>query len=154
MYRSIKPFQSTSKDPAQILANSSVRLFSLKRAFSSALENLRCNFLWFSLPASATIKITSSPLTIVQDTATAIDGTGCEITGGAGVIAMDVGDSAIFATQPIHGGVNKIVIGQSGVIIPEHGMFVYGKQRGDTRTVELQIHKAQSAARFLRYRPP
>ena len=87
-------------------------------------------------------KITASPLTLVQSAAVEIPYSGCEITGGAGVIALVTGDVAVFKSTPAHGGINTIDIGKNGVIFPEHGMVLYGRERNDSTKIELEVFRA------------
>lgn len=51
-----------------------------------------------------TMKITASPLTITTSSAVEIPGTGIELTGGSGTIALTVGDTAVFETRSPNSG--------------------------------------------------
>jgi hypothetical protein len=65
---------------------------------------------------SDVLKITTSPLTIVQSAAVEIPGTGIELTGDSGIIAMTAGDVAFFDVVPPHNGVSDIDIGSAGIV--------------------------------------
>ena len=92
------------------------------------------------------LKITSSPLTIVTDTAVSVPNSGVEITGASGVIAMDIGDTAVYKTAAPHGGINTITFGKAGLVFPEFGMILYSKPRNDGSFFELEIYKCASAS--------
>ena len=109
----------------------------------SSLQFARGTDLYFD---DDTLKITSSPLTIVQDTAVEIPGTGIELTGGAGVIAMTAGDAAIFSCAPPHTGISDIDIGQSGIVFPEHELYLFGKERGSGEKALVRCYKAQAVS--------
>lgn len=89
-----------------------------------------------------TLKITSSALTIVASTAVEIPSTGVELTGGAGVIGMTAGDTAVFAVSAAHGGISQITIGKSTTNFPEHGIVALSQKRADQSLFEIEILKA------------
>lgn len=92
---------------------------------------------------SDTLKITTAPLTIVLATAVEIPGTGIELTGGAGAIAMDVGDVGMFQVAPPHNGISDIDIGTPGGVFPEHELYIFGKERASGETALIRCFKAQ-----------
>jgi len=88
-----------------------------------------------------TLKITVTPLTIVTGADVTIPGTGVEITGGAGTIAMTVGDTAAFNVRSAHGGLSEITIGKASTLFPEHKQLCVGQKRANGDTFELELHK-------------
>jgi len=92
------------------------------------------------------LKITAAPLTIVTATAVEVPNTGIELTGGSGTIALDTNDTAVYSTMGAHGGISKIDLGKEGVVFPEHGMVIYGKERSSGELMEIEIFKAQAAS--------
>lgn len=88
-------------------------------------------------------KITTTPLTIASGTAVAIPGTGLQLTGQAGAIAMTPGDSASFYVTPPHTGISAVDIGIPGNTFPEHELIIFGRQRGSGEAVWVQCYKAQ-----------
>lgn len=97
-------------------------------------------------PEDSTIKITASPLTIATGTAVSIPGTGLELTGGAGVIAMVAGDVGFFKVDAPHNGKATITVGASGIVIPEHELVIWGKQRGSGEIARIRCFKAQAVS--------
>lgn len=91
------------------------------------------------------LKITASALTITTATAVTIPDTGLELTGGAGVIAMVDGDTAVFKAASAHGGISEIIIGKSSATFPEHGQVALSAKRSDGSLMEIDIHKAVGA---------
>lgn len=89
-----------------------------------------------------TMKITTSPLTITASTAVSVPGTGIELTGGSGVIAMTIGDVAEYHVYSPHNGISKVEMGVNGYIFPEHELYIFGKQRADGRAVYIHCPKA------------
>lgn len=87
------------------------------------------------------LKINAAPLTIAQGAATEIVGLGVELTGGSGVIAMTIGDTARFSVRSAHGGVSTIDIGSASTIFPEHRQLCLGQKRANGDTFELEIYK-------------
>jgi len=88
------------------------------------------------------LKITVTPLTIVAATAVEIPNTGVELTGGAGVIAMVVGETAFFKAAAAHEGITEISIGKTGSVFPEHGIVAMAAKRSNGDMLEIDIHKA------------
>lgn len=95
------------------------------------------------------MKITATPLTIVQSAAVSVPNSGVELTGDSGVIAMVTGDTAVYKTVAPHGGISTATFGQAGLTFPEFGIIVYSKPRGDGSHFELEIYKVQSASGML-----
>lgn len=86
------------------------------------------------------LKITSAPLTIVASSAVLIPGTGIELNGGSGIIAMVAGDTAKFKAQP--GGDQTVVrIGAVADVFPEFGALVLAKKRSTDELFELELFK-------------
>lgn len=88
------------------------------------------------------LKITASPLTITASGTVDIPNTGLELTGGAGVIGMTVGDTAEAQVAAAHGGVSEIVIGKSQTTFPEHGLVALSAKRSDGSLFEIEMFKA------------
>jgi hypothetical protein len=95
-----------------------------------------------------TLKITTSALTIVDAGASPaeIPGTGIELTGGSGTIAMVVDDVALFQVTTPHNGISDIDLGQTGIVFPEHELHIVGKQRGSGETAMIRCYKAQAVS--------
>lgn len=87
------------------------------------------------------LKITATPLTITASTAVEIPGTGIELTGGSGTIAMVAGATARFHVNSAHGGISEIDIGSSSTIFPEHRQLCLGQKRANGDVFELEIYK-------------
>ena len=68
------------------------------------------------------------------------------LTGGAGVIALVAGDVAFFKVDAPHNGKNTITIGQSGIVIPEFELVMWGKQRGSGEIARIRCFKAQAVS--------
>lgn len=88
------------------------------------------------------LKITASPLTIVQSAAVEIPNTGLELTGDSGVIAMVVDDTASARSAAAHGGVSTIDIGKTATNFPEHGIVALSAKRSDQSLFEIEMFKA------------
>ena len=97
-------------------------------------------------PENAEMKLTASALTILTDTAVAIPGTGLEITGGDGTIAMVAGDVGFFKVDAPHNGKATVTIGASGIVIPEHELVIWGKQRASGEIARIRCFKAQAVS--------
>lgn len=89
-----------------------------------------------------TLKITTSALTIAQSAAVEIPGTGIELTGGSGVIALVTDDVAFFQVTPPHNGISTIDIGVNANIFAEHELHLFGKQRSSGESVHIKCYKA------------
>lgn len=88
------------------------------------------------------LKITTAPLTVVTGEAVEIPSLGVELVGGAGVIAMVAGDTAVFTVAAPHGGMSEIAIGKSSTTFPEHGQVVLSQKRATGDLFEIEIYKA------------
>ena len=86
-------------------------------------------------------KITVTPLTITASTATEIPGTGVELTGGSGIIALTATDTATFDTYPIHSGVSEVVIGSSAENFIEFGCWVIAQETASNAIFMIDIYK-------------
>ena len=89
------------------------------------------------------LKITSSPLTIASGATVEITGTGLDLTGASGAISMSTGDVAEFKVAPPHTGISDIDIGVPGEKFSEHGLWLFGKERGSGEKVMIECYKAQ-----------
>lgn len=90
------------------------------------------------------LKITASPLTITTGGDVSIPNTGLELTGGAGTIAMTVGDTAEFSSRPINSGSVNVIIGAGSDTFPEFGAIVLAKQRGNGQMVEFDLFRVKA----------
>ena len=92
-----------------------------------------------------TLKITATPLTIATGVDVTIPSTGVKLTGGSGVIAMTIDDTAIFYVAAAHGGISEITIGKSTSEFPTHGLLCNAQKRSNGDLVEIEIFKAVGA---------
>lgn len=88
------------------------------------------------------LKITTSPLTIVMGAVVEIPNTGLELTGGSGTIGMTVGDTAMFSAASAHNGISDITIGKSCSSFPEHGQKLTAAARSNGDLFNIDIFKA------------
>jgi hypothetical protein len=109
----------------------------------SDFQNTRGTDLFFD---TNNLKITTSALSITTASAVEIPGTGIELTGGSGTIAMTVGDVAYFQVSAPHGGLSDIDLGQTGLVFPEHELEIVGKERGSGETVIARLYKCQAVS--------
>lgn len=89
------------------------------------------------------LKITASPLTITQDTAVEIPGTGLELTGGSGTIGMTADDTATFNSRPINTKSMDVVIGGINDIFPEFEAVMMAKKRGNGELFEITAYRCK-----------
>ena len=89
-------------------------------------------------------KITAAPLTIATATAVEIAGTGIELTGGSGTIAMIAGDTFIFSSAKPHAGIRKYVIGETGSKPEYVKLVMVAEKLSDGTTWLCIIHKAKA----------
>lgn len=89
------------------------------------------------------LKITASALTIATTTAVEIPSTGLELTGGAGVIAMTVGDTFWFDSRSINTGSTRVTVGASGLQKPNIGLVVAAQKKGNNEIFMIDIMKAK-----------
>lgn len=91
------------------------------------------------------LKITASPITIVASTAAAIPDYGVELTGGAGTIAMTIGDTAEFEVFPPHNRTMEVSIGGSSDIFPAFGAIMVAQQRGNGEMFEIDAFNCKGS---------
>lgn len=92
------------------------------------------------------LKITASPLTIATSTDVTVPNFGIELTGGAGTIAMVVGDTATFSVQPINAGSMAVTIGgAANQTFPEFGAIVMAAKRSSGEMFELDCFRCKAA---------
>ncbi len=89
------------------------------------------------------LKITASPLTIVASTAVEIPDFGLELTGGAGTIAMTVGDTATFEVKPPSSASTSVRVGASANTYPEFGLVIVAQQSGSGEMFEMDIFRCK-----------
>lgn len=110
----------------------------------SDFQSVRGTNLYFD---DDTLKITTAALTITDTGGvTEIPGTGIELTGGSGTIAMTADDVAFFQVTTPHNGISDIDLGQTGIVFPEHELHMVGKQRGSGETAMIRCYKAQAVS--------
>lgn len=83
------------------------------------------------------LKITATALTITASTAVDIPGTGIQITGGSGTIAMITGDTATFSSRPENASSSDIVIGQASTSLPAFGAVILAQKRATSEMFEV-----------------
>jgi len=91
------------------------------------------------------LKITATPITLVQSAAADIPNFGLEITGDSGVIALVTDDTAFFSVSAAHGGISEITIGKTSTTFPQHGLVALSQKRADDSLFEIEIFKAVGA---------
>jgi hypothetical protein len=89
------------------------------------------------------LKVTASPLTITTGGVVEIPGTGLELTGGAGTIAMTTGDTATFSSRPINTDSIDVTIGGATDVNPEFGLIIVGEKLGSGQMIELDLFKCK-----------
>lgn len=88
------------------------------------------------------LKITATPLTITTGVPVEIPGTGVELTGGSGTIAMTAGGSATFETRPVNAGARTVRIGGSAdQTTPEFGCIIMAQKRANGEMTELDCFR-------------
>jgi len=87
------------------------------------------------------LKINAAPIAITAATPVEIVGLGVELTGGAGPIAMTIGDTSRFHVNSAHGGVSEISIGSSSTIFPEHRQLCLGQKRANGDVFEIEMFR-------------
>jgi len=91
------------------------------------------------------LKITATPLTLVQSAAVAIPGHGISLTGGSGTIAMTVGDSATFKVRPINSESEEVVVGANTEVFNDFGLILTAQRPGDNYMTKLDMYKVRGA---------
>ncbi len=89
------------------------------------------------------LKITASPLTIVQSAAVEIPNTGLELTGGAGTIAMTIDDTATFESLPTYVEKTVVTVGPTALTFPEFKLIITGERDGETALSQLEIFRVK-----------
>lgn len=88
------------------------------------------------------LKITVTPLTIVTGAPVEIPGTGLELTGGSGTIAMTVGSTATFESRPKNLGVSTVRVGGlANQTTPEFGAIILAQKRSNGEMTELDCFR-------------
>lgn len=95
------------------------------------------------------LKVTASALTIATTTAVTIPNCGIELTGGSGIIAMTVGNTAEFFVLPIHTGGLEVTIGGSSDEFPEFGALLMSSKRATGELFEIDVFKLVGAGMSL-----
>lgn len=95
------------------------------------------------------LKITASPITIPDASTVTLGGDfGIEFTGGT-TVGMTVDDTAYFDVVPPHGGISDIEMGQSTIILPQFGVFLYAQEKSSGAMFRIQAFKAKSSAGMI-----
>ncbi|OFZ54975.1 MAG: hypothetical protein A2428_03115 [Bdellovibrionales bacterium RIFOXYC1_FULL_54_43] len=89
------------------------------------------------------LKITAAPLAIAQGVPTEIPGFGLELTGGAGIIALVAGDTAVFEVKPPSTSSMSVRIGGAADLYPEFGLILMAQQRSNGEMCEMDIFRAK-----------
>lgn len=87
------------------------------------------------------LKITAAPLTIVTATPVTVPGTGIELTGGAGAIAMVADDTASYTTKAINDGSTDVVIGSDTDQFIDVGLYLTGQRQKDGTVNFVDIYR-------------
>jgi len=88
------------------------------------------------------LKITTAPLSITTGAATEIPGTGVELTGGSGTIALVAGGTARFTTRPINNGGTTVRVGATAnQTMPEFGCIVLAQKRSNDEMAEIDCFR-------------
>jgi hypothetical protein len=88
------------------------------------------------------LKITATPLSITTGTAVEIPGTGLELTGGSGTIALVAGGVATFESRPINTGSTSVRIGGlANQTTPEFGAIVIAQKRSNDEMTEIDCFR-------------
>lgn len=89
-------------------------------------------------------KITETPLTISGSGETVeIPGTGLELTGGSGTVAMTVGDTAEFESTPTYSKKIDVGVGSVTDVYPEFSMIIVGEPVDKNQLNELTVHRCK-----------
>lgn len=68
---------------------------------------------------------------------------GLRFVGGAGPIAMTIGDIATFEVKPPSTKSMEVVVGATSDVFPEFGAIVYAKRRGNGEMFELDLFRCK-----------
>lgn len=90
------------------------------------------------------LKITASPLTLVQSSAVTVPGFGIEVTGGGGTIALVTDDTGTFEVRPPNSESIDVVIGGTADVFPEFGAIAVAQKRGNGEMLELDIFRLKA----------
>jgi hypothetical protein len=91
------------------------------------------------------LEVLAADVTITAATPVNVASLGLELTGGAGPIAMVVGDTAQFEVRPINAGSSVIDIGDVGTEFPEFGAIIYAQKRGSGEMFEIECYRCIGA---------
>jgi len=87
--------------------------------------------------------LVAGPLTITAAGTTDEATLGLRFTGGAGPIAMTVGDLATFEVLPPSTKSMSVVVGSTSDVFPEFGALCYSKKRGNLEMLELDLYRCK-----------
>lgn len=127
----------TGKYFAKVISPITVQVYPLnssgfyKERVSYAGDNLAINTTPFTITAGATTEI-------VDDKAKPL---GLELTGGSGIIAMTIGDTAEFEVRAINNGSYETSIGGLYEHTPEIGLIFNGGLASNGTTSMLQLYR-------------
>jgi len=98
-----------------------------------------------NLDIDDTLVLVAGPFTIVAATPTNIAELGVDLDGGAGAIAMTIGDSFSFEIFPIHTGASTIQVGKEGTTFPEFAARMMAAKLSDGRIFEINAFRANGS---------
>lgn len=91
------------------------------------------------------LEVLAADVTIATGADANIASLGIKLTGGAGAIAMTIGDTAEFEVRPINAGSSVIDIGDVGTEFPEFGAIIYAQKRGSGEMFEIECYRCIGA---------
>lgn len=83
------------------------------------------------------LKLTAAPLAIAQGAPVDVPNMGLTLTGGAGVIALVVGDTASFEVMPPSTKSTVITVGAAGTTMPDFGAILLAAKRATGEMFEI-----------------
>ena len=102
-------------------------IYVLKVASATTIDAYALTTMDFSAGSALTVqddamKITATPITITTGGAVEIPYTGIQMTGGAGTVAMTIGDTAMFEVRPANVANSQVTIGAGTTILNKYGL--------------------------------
>lgn len=90
------------------------------------------------------LKINDTPIAIVLLTDAPVTNFGFKLVGGAGAIAMVVGDTAKFSVRPPNSESTEVIIGGLSDVFPTFGALAVAQKRGTGEMMMLDIFKLKA----------
>lgn len=94
--------------------------------------------------ADESLKINDAPITITTGGAISIPGYGLELTGGSGVIAMTVGDTAYFETRAANTGSESAIVGSTTSKYKEVELIIAAARKRNKELVKITVFRAKA----------